>query len=404
MTDHQKSLYYFYAFLAFTALGLGLSFDTISNYLRDAYHVGAMERGFLEFPREFPGVIGIFIISALAFIGDIRLAIIGEVICTISIVLLGTLVPSYSLMIMLIFSFSTGMHLLLILQNSIGLSLVKNDKTMGTELGRFNGISTAFTMVAMIILFIGFKARYFSYSAKVIKPFLISGVATLLAIATLLKLIFIIKQKILLERKIKWVVRREYKYYYLLTIMSGVQKQIMFVFGPWVLIEMLNKKADTISLLFFIATFFGIFFIPFLGKLIDRFGVKKLLYADAISFVLVYISYGLITSGFRSGVLATVGYPVILAYILIIMDKMSMQMTIIRTIYLKNILVEESDLTKTLSMGMSLDHMVTIIIAASGGVIWYKFGAEYIFYGVAILSLVNVYVAYKVDPKTLKSH
>ena len=226
----------------------------------------------------------------------------------------------------------------------------------------------------------------------------------LFAVAALLKLIAIIKQKILPDRKIKWIFRKEYKYYYMLTIMSGVQKQIMFVFGPWVLIEMLNKKADTISLLFFIATFIGIFFIPFLGKMIDKFGVKKLLYADAISFVLVYISYGLITSGFRSGILATVGIPVILAYILIILDKMSMQMTIIRTIYLKNILVEQTDLTKTLSMGMSLDHMVTIIIAASGGMIWYKFGAEYIFYSVALLSLVNIYIAYKVDPKTLKSH
>ena len=83
---------------------------------------------------------------------------------------------------------------------------------------------------------------------------------------------------------------------------------------------------------------------------------------------------------------------------------MSMQMTIIRTVYLKNILVEESDLTKTLSMGLSLDHVVSIIIAATGGIIWHQFGAEYIFYGVAILSIVNVYVAYKVDPATLKSH
>ena len=61
------------------------------------------------------------------------------------------------------------------------------------------------------------------------------------------------------DRKIKWVFRKEYKYYYLLTIMSGVQKQIMFVFGPWVLIEMLNKKADTISMLFFIAYISGYF-------------------------------------------------------------------------------------------------------------------------------------------------
>ncbi len=404
MTEHKKCLYFFYAFLAFSALGLGLSFETVSNYLRDAYHIGAMERGFLEFPRELPGVIVIFIISYLTFLGDIRIAIIGEVICIIGILILGTVLPSYSLMVILVFFFSTGMHTLLPLFNSIGLSLVKDDKKMGTELGRFNGIFTAFSMFAMAIIYIGFKTEYFSYSEKIVKPFIFCAISLFLAMLALIRLKAHTKQKILTDRKVKWIFRREYKYYYLLTIMSGVQKQIMFVFGPWVLIEMLNKKADTISMLFFIATFFGIFFIPLLGKLIDKYGVKKLLYADALSFVAIYIAYGLLTSGFRSGVLSTVGIPLILAYIIVILDKMSMQMTIIRTVYLKNILVEEGDLTKTLSLGMSLDHLVTIVFAATGGVIWYKFGAEYIFYSVAVLSLVNVYVAYKVDPKTLKSH
>ena len=61
------------------------------------------------------------------------------------------------------------MHLLLILQNSIGLSLIKDDKKMGTVLGRFNGTSTAFSMVAMAILYIGFKIGYFSYSARIYK-------------------------------------------------------------------------------------------------------------------------------------------------------------------------------------------------------------------------------------------
>ncbi len=404
MTQQKQTLLYFYAFLAFTAMGLGLSFETISNYLRDAYNTDALERGFLEFPREFPGVISIFIVSSLAFIGDVRLAIVGEIICVISITLLGTIFPSYSVMILLLFCFSTGMHLLLTLQNSIGLSLIKNAKTMGAELGRFSGVSTAFSMISMVIIFVGFKTGYFSYTTHIIKPFIFCAVSMSLAVFALIKLIIILKHKILADRKIRWVIRREYKYYYMLTIMSGVQKQIMFVFGPWVLIEMLNKKADTISLLFFIATFIGIFFIPLLGKMVDKFGVKKMLYADALSFVFVYIAYGLITSGFRSGFLATTGISVILAYSLVVLDKMSMQMTIIRTIYLKNILVDESDLTKTLSMGMSLDHLVTIIIAASGGIIWYKFGAEYIFYSVALLSIVNVYVAYMVNPKDLKTH
>lgn len=96
--------------------------------------------------------------------------------------------------------------------------------------------------------------------------------------------------------------------------MNGVQKQIMIVYGPWVLIEILNKKADVLAILAIIGSFAGVFFIPALGKLIDRFGIRKLLFADALSFIVVYALYGVITAGFVTGKLAVIGVPVLLAY------------------------------------------------------------------------------------------
>ena len=38
-------------------------------------------------------------------------------------------------------------------------------------------------------------------------------------------------------KKARFVFRKEYKYYYILVIMFGVQKQMMMVYGPWVLID-----------------------------------------------------------------------------------------------------------------------------------------------------------------------
>ena len=69
MKDSSKSIYFYYAFLALTALGLGLSFETLSNYLKDAFAVNALERGLIEFPREIPGAIVFLVISYLAFSG-----------------------------------------------------------------------------------------------------------------------------------------------------------------------------------------------------------------------------------------------------------------------------------------------------------------------------------------------
>ena len=136
------------------------------------------------------------------------------------------------------------------------------------------------------------------------------------------------------REKIKFIFRKEYRYYYLLAIVFGVQKQVMLVFGPWVLIETLGQQVDVIVLLGIIASTLGVFFMPQLGKWIDRFGVKKLLYADALSFIGVYLCYGLLTQSFNNGVLAKVGLPLLVTCALFIVDRLSSQMGIIRTIYL----------------------------------------------------------------------
>ena len=52
-----------------------------------------------------------------------------------------------------------------------------------------------------------------------------------------------------MEAQSKPQVKKEYTFYYILAVLHGVQKQIMIVFGPWVLIDILGRQADTMALL-----------------------------------------------------------------------------------------------------------------------------------------------------------
>jgi hypothetical protein len=198
------------------------------------------------------------------------------------------------------------------------------------------------------------------------------------------------------NRKVKFIFREEYKYYYTLVVMFGVQKQMMLVYGPWVLIELLKKGPDTLAALGMMGSFVGIFFIPAVGRWLDRSGIKTILYVDALSFIGVYLVYGLLSAGFFSGKLATFGLPVFLAYVLFLLDKMSNQLGMVRTIYLRSIAVDPSDVTPTLSLGLSIDHAVSITCAFLGGIVWMNWGPQYIFFLAAGLSCVNLYVAFKV--------
>lgn len=380
------------AILALSALALGFSNDVISNYFKDAYGVTAYQRGLIEFPRELPGILTTFVIAALAGFSDIRLAILAQLLSFIGITVLGFSTPTFQVMTLFLFVNSLGQHLFMPLQDSIGMNLV-GKATLGKRMGQFKGMTTAFQMGAAVIVFFGFRFGFFSFTGTVKWIFVIAAVFLASALALFVVLDRRLRDATVTHERVRFVVRKEYRYYYALVIMFGVQKQIMMVYGPWVIIELLGKRADTIAILGIIGGGLGMFFIPALGRWLDRFGVKTMLYADALSFIGVYILYGLVSGGYASGSIPTVGWTVFLAYVIFIFDRMSTQMGIIRTVYLRKIAVTPADVTPTLSLGMSMDHVVSICCAIAGGVVWSRWGPQYIFYLAAAFSLVNLYVA-----------
>lgn len=392
----KKEIKIYFAVLALTAFGLGLTNNVISNFFKDAYQVTAYQRGFLEFPRELPGLISVFVIAALSFLSDIRISIISQVLSVIGIIALGIYTPSFNIMIIYIFINSLGMHLFFPLQDSIGMELAEKDN-IGKRLGQFKGFFTGVQMVASIFVFIGFKAGFMSFESSIKTPFIIAGVLFFGVMVLLIMLDRIVRIDHPHVKQSGYVFRKEYKYYYVLVILFGVQKQIMMVYGPWVLIELLSKKADTISILTVIGSFIGIFFIPAIGRWLDAYGVKKLMYVDALSFIGVYLVYGLLAMGYVNGSIKTAGIGMLLAYAIFIIDRMSTQMGIVRTLYLRKIALKPTDVTPTLTLGQSMDHFVSIICAYLGGIIWVAWGPQYIFFLAAGLSLINLYVAYKIE-------
>ncbi len=401
-TKRKNELFLFFAVIVAVNLAAGFSEGLFSNYFKEVYHTDGFQRGLIELPREMPGVITFFVISALAFLGDITIAIFAQGIAAIGLMVLGLVTPSFGVMLVFLFINSLGAHLYMPLRDSIGMSLSEPDQ-IGKRMGQFGGISFAVLTVAGLSVFFLFRFGVFSFTSNIKWTFVVAAVFYLIAVAMMIKLKLETGQIRTKREKFKLIFRKEYKYYYLLAIVFGVQKQVMLVFGPWVLIETLGQRVDTIVLLGIVASTTGMFFMPLLGKWIDRFGVKKLLYADALSFILVYLLYGALSQSFNTGTLVKVGIPVLLTCALFVVDRLSSQMGIIRVIYLKSIAKESTDVTPTLSLAMMMDHVVSIIVGVTGGIAWVKFGSHYIFYAVAVLSLINLAVAILVkDPRKIE--
>ena len=177
------------------------------------------------------------------------------------------------------------------------------------------------------------------------------------------------------------------------------------VFGPWVLIEILSRQADTLALLGLIGSFFAAFLLPALGRWADRYGTKMILLAEGVLFILVYLAYGYYSHGFTTGNLALAGIPVLAVYGLYIFDRLAMHLGIVRAMYLKSIAVDPADIAPTLSMGLSMDHVVSISGAYLGGLVWFNHGPHYVFFIAAALSVINVVAALLIKtPTALARH
>ena len=383
---------------ALTALGAGISEGVFGNFYMEVYNVTPAQRGFIEFPRELPGFIVVVVISLMSFMGEIRLAIIAQLLSIIGLILLGVFTPPFAVMLIFLFINSMGMHLYMPLKDSIGLNIIGSENT-GRQFGIMNGVRTAAGFVAGLAVFFGFRHGIFNFDGGIIINFLIAILFFAGVVVLLVKIRGIIGNPPINTGKGRFLFRREYKFYYFLASLHGAHKQIAGVFGPWVLISILMRQADTMALLSMIGMFLGIFFIPFAGRLTDRFGVRSMMFIEGFAFISIYILFGIMSGGLDSGHFAMAGIPVLIVYILFILDRMTMQLGMIRTLYLRTIALDKSEISPTLSTGMSLDHVISIVGAFLGGLTWEAWGPQYVFYIAAVLSLGNVIVAVKLPRK-----
>lgn len=89
----QRAVFVFTLVVCLSAIAGGLGSATFSNYFKEVYHVDSAQRGFLEIPRESPGVLCALIISALAGFSDIGIAAVSQVLVMVGLMVMGAFSP-----------------------------------------------------------------------------------------------------------------------------------------------------------------------------------------------------------------------------------------------------------------------------------------------------------------------
>lgn len=387
----QQAVRLFAAVLALTALANGLGSNIFSNYFNEVFHIDSVQRGFIEIPRESPGILCMVLVAALGFMGNLWMSVAAQALVLVGLIVMGWMSPDYGTMLVFLFIHSLGMHLFMPLNDAISMDLAEKGK-VGETLGRFKGINTLFSMVAAVLVFLGFRTGFFSFEAGTILPFALGAVTTAAAIVLLVMMVRSMPRGEGVKNH-KLLFRKRYMPYYMVTLANGCQKRIKIVFAPWVIINLLGQGADTVALLTIVVHLAGTWLAPVIGRMLDRLGVKKMLLLEAL-----YIAVSFSVMGWLAGMLAggTFGlrdpltWLVYGAYVLCVLFE---QFNMVHSYMMRSIALDPSEVTRTLSVGLSVDHVMAIIASPVMGMIWKAWGVQYVFAAAMLSALLQVAAA-----------
>jgi len=361
---------------------------SLANRLYDELHFTVMQRSFLETPRELPGLLTVVLIGMLNSLGDIRIAAVANILGGIGLLFFGLVPNQFSLVLIFLVLYSTGQHIYLPLSNSIAMGFARGEN-FGQSMGRVQGLGSFSIIVTSAALYLLYKIFRVSYQLV----FIMASAAMILA-GVLFLFIHHDDKKVVSERR--FVFRKEYKLYYVMAIVNGARKQITLTFVPWVIIDVYHQPVTTLTMLFFIVCVLNIFFKPWFGSLIDKRGERYALQFEAVVMFVACIGFIFAKQLFDFST------ALVIAGACYIMDKLMESASMARATYVKKLSNDPSEVARTLSMGQSMDHLVSMFIPILAGYVWYANGTEgyrYVFIGALFISALNFFIASKLEKR-----
>lgn len=176
----------------------------------------------------------------------------------------------------------------------------------------------------------------------------------------------------------------------MVTLAYGCQKRIRIVFAPWVIIKLLEQGADTVALLTIAIHFIGTLVAPRIGRMLDRLGVRKMLWIEAGYIVFSFSLLGFTAGMLADGTLAKSGPQTLIVFCAYVLSVLFEQFNMVHAFMMRSIALDRSEVTRTLSVGISVDHIMAIIASPIMGIIWERFGVQYVFYLAAVSAILQI--------------
>jgi MFS family permease len=378
--DDSKRLFRTVAIASFVLyFGFNIWRAMFNNFAVEEIGITATQIGLIQSLRELPGLMG-FLLGFLAiWLSEMRIMGISVLLMGLGLVAtgwasgLGGLVLGTMVM-------SIGFHWFYPSSNSVVLMGVGKEEAPKV-LGRLQSVAAFAAVLGTLVIWLfvdGMQIGSFSIAPWGYRTTLLITGGLVIA-GSLFSLRNGRRQGAQLEKR-KVVFRRDYWLYYLLTFMMGSRRHIFTTFAIFMLVQVYGISVRETALLFLANSLIGAFVFPQLGKLVARFGERKVLTLNFIGLIFVFLGYAWVEN-----------LPVL--YALFILDNLFFGLNLAIESYFQKIAHSREEITSNVSMAQTINHVSALVVPVLGGILWEQIAPSATFLAgviIAVISLVLV--------------
>ena len=380
----------FFTSILVWGVGVGCFQATMNNFLSEVYDMDGINRGILEFFREFPGLMLVFLLALLHKMSDWKIMRLGTFVSMVGAALL--LIPfercavGKMVVTLIIMLWSTGEHLVLPVRSTIAIQVAKPEhagRSLGLLTGSHNFGMVAGSLIVMGIFFVG--GRAFGSSDMALFNTVWVLIVCLMAVSVVST--FSRNAPNIPSKRPRFYFDRKFSKFYALELFYGARKQIFLTFAPYVIIREYGFPTAKMALLFGICAAVNIFAAPQIGKLCDKWGYRNVMIWDTVVLFFVCLLYGFAGDLFPAGIALAV------VCVNFLFDAVISTTAMATSIYVRDLAKTPDEITATLSTGLSINHLISIMVAPLGGWVWMRFGVEWLFAFAAAMAVCNTIFA-----------
>lgn len=379
MKDTKRLLHTLTLANFFLYFGFSIWQAIFNNFAVEEIGVSASQIGVIQSLREVPGLLG-FVLGFLAlWFSEMR--ILG---LSVLLMGLGTVVSGWAegLAILMLGTMvmSIGFHFFYPSNNSLVLMAAGKEETPKV-LGRLQSVSAFAAVIGTLVIWAfvdGLKVGSLELPAWGYRTTLwVAGGVVLAGGVVAMRNG---RRHGAQREKRKIVFRRDYWLYYLLTFMMGSRRHIFTTFAIFMLVQVYGISVRESALLFLVNNLVSTYAAAQLGKLVARFGERKVLTFNFVGLIGVFLGY------------AYVAYLPVL-YALFVLDHVFFGFNLAIDSYFQKIAHSPQEITSNVSMAQTINHISALVVPVLGGILWEQIAPSATFLAgvaIAVVSLVLV--------------